>query len=110
MKLGQVVLLVYGLVIAAGGAWGYVSAGSTPSLAAGLVCGALVIASYFLSRSHLARGYKAGTGVAVVLCFLFAWRWSKSGAFMPSGMMLALSVVAVVLMGIALRRGVPRGT
>jgi len=105
LKFGQVILLVWALVVAAGGVMGYVKAQSLPSLVAGIVCGALLFGSYWVSRRYLLRGYRAGIGVSAVLAVTFGWRLWKTGAFMPSGLMLILSVVVLVaLFAITTRR------
>ncbi len=98
MKKGQIILLVYAAIVAAGGSSAYFSKGSMPSLIAGLVCGGLLAASYLVSRARLAAGYGSGIVVTLAMCVTFAIRWESSGKMMPSGMLFILSVVVLLLM------------
>ena len=109
MKFGQIVLVVYGLVVAAGGSAAYFSKGSVPSIVAGCAIGGFCLAAFFLSRVRLAPGYRAGTAVIALSVAVFIWRVVKAVRadtfkFMPSGMLLALGLVALVLIVVASKR------
>ena len=109
MKLGQIVLVVYGLVVAAGGSAAYFSKGSKASIIAGCSIGGLCLAAFFLSRARLAHGYRAGTTVVGLSVAVFIWRAVKAVQadtfqFMPSGMLLILGVVALSLMVLSTKR------
>ena len=97
----EIVLIAYGVLVAAGGIFGYVKSQSRPSLIAGSVSGLFLIAAGLLVLMGVAAGAYFGFAVTVVLVVLFGMRFGKTRKFMPSGMMLALSVVvAGVLMSI----------
>jgi uncharacterized membrane protein (UPF0136 family) len=98
MKNGQIILIVYAVIVAAGGSYGFIKADSKASLIAGAVCGVLLFGSFLVSRMNLKRGYYSGIGVTAVMCVTFAVRWSKTGKMMPNGMLLILSIVVIVLM------------
>jgi uncharacterized membrane protein (UPF0136 family) len=98
MKVGQVVLVVYALLMLVGGVIGYRAAGSTSSLAAGLGSAVLLAVAWAISRSHPAEGFWTGATVAAGLSILFAYRLLKTGKPMPSGGLLALSLLALFLL------------
>ena len=89
----KIVLIAYGVLVAAGGIFGYVKSQSRPSLIAGSVSGLFLIAAGLLVLMGVAAGAYLGFAVNVLLVVLFGMRFGKTRKFMPSGMMLALSVV-----------------
>lgn len=97
MTLGQVVLVLYGLLMIVGGAMGY-RAGSAASLYAGGGSGVVLLAAFVVSRFQLSVGIWIGIVVGALLAVSFVMRLAKTGKFMPSGGLLILSVVAVGLM------------
>ena len=103
MKPGQIVLIAYALVLIAGGTAGAVK-GSMASLIAAGTLGVLSFASFLLSRKNLARGYYAGVGIAVVTAAAMGKRWADSGKFMPSGMVVILSVFVAILLVACVKR------
>lgn len=98
MTLARTVLVVYALLLAGGGYMGYAKAGSTVSLIAGLASGAVCLIALLITRSSPLTGCWAGVGCAAVLTILFTVRLVKSGKFMPSGMMLIVSALALGLL------------
>ena len=89
----EIVLIAYGVLVAAGGIFGYVKSQSRPSLIAGSVSGLFLVAAGLLVLMGAAAGAYFGFAVNVLLVVLFGMRLAKTRKFMPSGMMLALSVV-----------------
>ena len=89
----EIVLIAYGVLVAAGGIFGHVKSQSRPSLIAGSVSGLPLIAAGLLVLMGVAAGAYLGFAVNVLLVVLFGMRFGKTRKFMPSGMMLALSVV-----------------
>lgn len=98
MQLGQLVLVVYAILMLAGGIAGYRIAGSTASLAAGAGSAAALAGAWLLSRTQPATGFWVGAGVAAALALFFLYRVVKTGKPMPAGGLLALSVLAVALL------------
>lgn len=97
MATGQIVLVVYALLILVGGLMG-ARAGSRASLIAGSASGTLLLAALVVSLFHMAAGLWIGTGVSLVLSVVFGNRLAKTGKLMPSGMLLAVSIVALLVL------------
>ncbi len=93
MPLPIVLILVYATIVFAGGLIGYLKAGSKPSLIAGVVSALVLASSAWLFGNEVHGLYVAG-GVAGLLTVVFLIRFLKTRSFMPSGMMLALSLAA----------------
>ena len=97
-------VLIYGILVAAGGVMGYVKAASTASLLAGGIAGlALVGAAVLMMRDN----YPAGWWVSLIVALLLLGRFgsaalSKGFKFMPGGMVIILSVI--VLAALLLQR------
>lgn len=97
MSFGQIVLLVYAVFMVAGGVMGYRAAGSRASLLAGGISAAVLLVSLALSFRAPAAGFWLGAATSLALAVVFTMRFAKTGAFMPSGMLLAVSVIALAL-------------
>ncbi len=95
--VGWIVLTVYALLLGGGGAMGYVKAGSKPSLIAGLASAAVALLALFLSFLTV-FGFYLGALLAVAMLVVFAIRLSKTRKFMPSGLLLGVSLVVLILM------------
>ncbi len=114
--LGSVVLLVYAVLMIAGGFIGYRVAGSRASLISGTISGLLLLGAFVWSRFSPNSGgivssrlysngpFVAGAIIALLLSVVFAMRLAKTHRFMPSGMMLAVSILALVLLALAALR------
>jgi uncharacterized membrane protein (UPF0136 family) len=95
----QIVLGLYALVLAGGGVMGYVKAGSRPSLIAGLTSGLAALACLVLTWSHPSLAVMLGIGLAVLMLVVFGIRLARTRKFMPSGMLLVISVVVLGILG-----------
>ena len=102
MVIGQWILLVYGLFMMLGGLMG-IRAGSKVSLFAGFGSGAALLAALGATYYALATGLWAGCALAAILTLMFGSRLAKSGKFMPTGMLLVVSLAAAVLLGYSAR-------
>ncbi len=98
LMLGQITLGMYALLLMAGGAIGFLKAGSRPSLIAGVSSGLMALACLGLTFSRPVAGFWAGVVLASLMAVVFAIRLRKTGKFMPSGMLLGMSAVAAVLL------------
>ena len=97
-----VLILVYGLLVAVGGVFGYLKAKSKVSLFSGLGSGtALAIAAYWASLQPI-QGLSLATALAIFLLITFTIRWFKTRALMPAGLMAGLSLAAAIAFGIRL--------
>ncbi|XP_030839045.1 transmembrane protein 14C-like [Strongylocentrotus purpuratus] len=89
----------YAALIAIGGAMGYLKAGSTMSLASGLLFGAM--AGYGASlTSKNPNDFFVIFGTSVVLTGVMGYRFSNSGKFMPAGLVAALSLLMMLRYGL----------
>ena len=90
-------VLIYGVLVAAGGVMGYVKANSTASLIAGGISGiALVGAAVAMMKGS----YSAGWWISLVVAALLVVRFGKgvrSEGFkmMPGGMVIILSIIVI---------------
>ena len=96
MSTDRIILIIYGLLLLAGGFMGLKS-GSKISLIAGTASGILVLLGVYLSTSNAKLGYGLLTTTGGLLVIVFLMRLLKTAKFMPSGMLLALSAAAAVL-------------
>ncbi|HZO89120.1 MAG TPA: TMEM14 family protein [Chthonomonadaceae bacterium] len=95
-EVGQWTLLIYGAVLILGGILAYARAQSVMSLVSGVVSGILIYVAYFLSRTQPRSGFALGAIVALLLTVNFALRFR--GKFMPTGLLLLVSVLALGLL------------
>ena len=107
MNLGQITILVFGLLVEAGGFVGFLKAGSKPSLIAGLASGGMLFAAFGVTFFSMITGLWVGAGVSVLLAVVFLMRLMKTKKFMPSGMLLALSIVSA---GILIKEALGHGS
>jgi len=92
MTADQIILLIYAILIEAGGAMGYIKARSKASVIASTIFAAIIFLFIF---DVLPIAY-AWTVVAFLILF-FGMRFAKGKKFMPNGLMLVLSIVTLVL-------------
>ena len=81
-----------------GGIFGFVKAKSKASLIAGVLSGVLLLVSYFISSDNPNNGLLIGLGITSLLAITFAIRLAKTKKFMPSGMLLILTIIEEVLL------------
>mmetsp|Transcript_5580 Transcript_5580/g.4871 ORF Transcript_5580/g.4871 Transcript_5580/m.4871 type:complete len:118 (-) Transcript_5580:96-449(-) len=88
----------YGIIVSIGGLIGFLKKGSQMSLIMGLLFGGLSAAlgysayqKYFVNQSDK-NEILAGLVISAVLSIVMCLRWSKSGKFMPAGLVGVLSV------------------
>jgi uncharacterized membrane protein (UPF0136 family) len=97
-----VVIWVYGALILLGGIVGFIKAKSKPSLIAGGISGAVLLACGWAvwNDSEGARdfGLWFAVALAIILMMFFAARFMKSKKIMPAGLMAGLSFAALVML------------
>jgi len=98
MNPGQIVLIVYAVLLLAGGIAGYRSAGSKASLYSGVGSAALLFLGWGLSLVSLVAGLWLGAIVTLLLCVAFALRLAKTRKMMPAGMLLLVSGLTLILL------------
>jgi uncharacterized membrane protein (UPF0136 family) len=94
--------LLYGLLTIVGGVIGYMKAGSMVSIIAGGISGALILASAVALLQGKPLGYFGLIGLSAALAVFFGIRFFQSWAFMPAGMMIALSLITLI--GLLIKR------
>jgi uncharacterized membrane protein (UPF0136 family) len=92
-------ILVYGVILIAGGFAGWKLSGSRISLTAGLASAALLAIAYRVALFYPVAGYLLAVLVSLGLTVMFGLRFRKSKKVMPSGMMLAVSVIVFAILG-----------
>jgi uncharacterized membrane protein (UPF0136 family) len=92
MTADQIVLLIYSILLEAGGAMGFIKAGSKASVIASTIFAVII----FLFIFHVLPIAYVWTVLAFLILF-FGMRFAKGKKFMPNGMMLMLTIVALVL-------------
>jgi uncharacterized membrane protein (UPF0136 family) len=93
MTADQIILLIYAILLEAGGAMGFIKAGSKASVIASTTF-AVVIFLFIFNILPIAYAW---TVVAFLILF-FGMRFAKSRKFMPNGLMLVLSIVTLGLL------------
>lgn len=98
MKTNGIITLVYGVVVLAGGLFGFFKAHSFPSLISGIVFGSLLITSAFDLSKEKSWGFPVALGSTTFLALFFIYRFYSTGMFMPAGLMLILSLIVLGLL------------
>lgn len=93
----KIILAIYGTLMLGGGYMGYAKAGSKMSLIMGIVSGIVIFIGLFLTKSNAQLGYGVIGAMSALLVVTFTMRLIKTGSFMPSGMLVILSVIAVIV-------------
>lgn len=91
-------LITYSALLAGGGLFGYIKAGSLPSLIMSSIFAILVLASIFVNREYPAIGYKATYGLLAFLSAFFVYRTVVTGKFMPAGMLALITLAVLALL------------
>ena len=91
------ILWIYILLLLIGGLIGYLKAGSKVSLHTSAVCAALLVLAAI--PGILTPGFRRNLAdvIMAALLIVFAVRLSKTRKFMPSGLMLVVTIVALAL-------------
>jgi uncharacterized membrane protein (UPF0136 family) len=99
--VGHITLAIYALLLAAGGAMGFVRARSRPSLVAGLVSALAALGALALARTGNPLGVPLGMVLAIVLFVFFGYRYAlRARKFMPNGLMAVVSLIVLGILGI----------
>ena len=92
------IFVIYGVLMLLGGVFGFVKADSKASLMMGITSGILIFAGVALwGQGHYAAGRAVLTFTSLLLSGVFGIRLFKTRKFMPSGMLLGLSLIASAL-------------
>jgi uncharacterized membrane protein (UPF0136 family) len=91
-------LLVVALLVFVGGLIGFLKGKSKASVIAGTISGALLTGCYFVASINALNGYIGAFVLLLALDVVFVKRLMKTKAFMPSGMMLLISVIEQIIL------------
>ena len=95
---------IFGALTIVGGIMGFVKAQSKASLIAGGVSGVLLLLAGYLLTTNKYVGLGLGMVVSLALAGRFVPAFLETHKVMPAGMMSVLSVIAIILTGLALAR------
>ncbi|MBO0801368.1 MAG: TMEM14 family protein [Blastocatellia bacterium] len=94
------IVLIYAILVAAGGIMGYVKANSIPSIISGVLAGLFLIGSAVAMMKK--DSYQAGWWVALIVTLLLLGRFAmaslKGFKMMPGGMVIILSLIVLVVL------------
>jgi uncharacterized membrane protein (UPF0136 family) len=92
------VVLVYGVLVIAGGIMGYAKAKSKPSLIAGGLFGIIAMVGALLILQKSASGFYISLAASFLLLIFFSRRFGATKKFMPAGLMMTLSLITVLVL------------
>ncbi len=87
--------IAYGLMSGLGGIWGYIKSQSKPSLISGCLSGILLLIAAAMQIRGSSLGLLLSRIIILLLVAVFTIRLTKTGKFMPSGIMLIAGVIAL---------------
>ena len=93
----RIYFIVFGLLTIVGGLVGYLKAGSTISLIAGGICGALLLVAACFLPGNIAVGLGLALLISIALAGQFIPKFITTGKAMPAGMMSLLSALGVIV-------------
>lgn len=104
MKVTATIVLIYAILLLVGGWMGHVKAASMASLISGLIFGTLML----LCAWGIAAGKKFAQFATLILIFIldgfFTYRFAKTLAFFPAGMMSLLSLAVLIVVALKIRK------
>jgi uncharacterized membrane protein (UPF0136 family) len=93
------IVLLYGILVAAGGVMGYVKAGSVASLISGGGAGLILLgASVAMMRGSYSLGWWISLLVALLLLGRFGMAAMNDFKLMPGGMVIAMSLLVLAVL------------
>jgi len=93
-----IALIIYGVVVLAGGIIGFRMAGNRASLMMGAATGLMLAISGILVLLGNRGGAYWGMGVTGAVLLVFGRRYLESRKMMPTGFMLAASVIVAAIL------------
>lgn len=103
-KSSAILVLIYGILLILGGVFGYVKAGSLPSLIFGTLIGAVVLVSAWAMFKKKIAGLYAALILAFAIDALFTYRMMATNKLMPAAPICILSLVVIIVLALDVRR------
>jgi uncharacterized membrane protein (UPF0136 family) len=100
--MASYIVLIYGILVIIGGVMGYVKAKSRASITMGSISGILLVVCGVLMMRGMAFGVYAALVISIFLGVILSFRFKGSRKFMPGGLMVVLSLIAVVFLLLSL--------
>ncbi|MBM3207084.1 MAG: hypothetical protein FJZ57_00530 [Chlamydiae bacterium] len=100
MKKTGTLVLMYALLVFAGGLIGHFKSQSLPSLISGTIFGTLLIFSSWAMINKKRWGQWASLFLSFVLDAFFTWRFAKTLKFFPAGLMSLISLAMVIILAL----------
>lgn len=91
-------ILIYALIVFLGGIFGYVKAGSVPSLVMGVSFAAILGISAFVLFNGKKYGFYTATTATLLLAIFFLYRFLLTYKIMPAGLMCLISVAVLAIL------------
>jgi uncharacterized membrane protein (UPF0136 family) len=88
---------IYGLITIAGGLIGFFIAGSTASIVMGSLFGFLLVISALAIMKEIVFGLYAASLLTLILTGFFIYRYIATAKWMPSGLMMIISLVVFII-------------
>ncbi len=95
--MANTILWIYIILLLVGGMIGFFKAGSKVSLMTSAVAAAVLVVAAIPSLFDLRVRQGLADVIMAVLLVVFAFRLTKTKKFMPSGLMLAITIAALAL-------------
>lgn len=89
--------LTYALVLLIGGLIGYIKVGSVTSLITSSIATVLMLFSMVLAMRGNPLGLRTANIVTLLLLAFFAYRWWLTGAMIPAGAMVFVSLLVLFI-------------
>lgn len=99
-------LMTYSALLAGGGLFGYLKAGSLASLIMSGTFAILILLSIYINKESPAMGYKVSYGLLAFLSAFFLYRTVLTGKFMPAGMLAIITLGVIGLLFLFSRKAV----
>ena len=99
-KIGSGYLVLYAIAMIVGGIAGF-GKGSMVSLFAGVGSGIVLFLIHTRIKVDAPRAFQIAAGVAGLLCISMGRRYLESHKFIPSGLILGISILGVVVFIVA---------
>lgn len=96
MQKAMWVIAIFGAVVILGGVIGYLQAQSLISLFAGTFFGIALLSSALAIMKGVNVAHYIALLIAVLLTAFFHWRYLRTGAFLPGGLMAIVSCLVSV--------------